>query len=47
MGDSGGKIVLNFSFGNVYSKEDLTADIFEAVEMAQRTGALPGWSFIG
>jgi hypothetical protein len=44
-GDSGNRIVITFNFGSVYSKEELVSDVFESVEMLQRSGALPKWSY--
>lgn len=43
--NSGGVINLNISTGNVYSMDDLVRAIFEAIERAQRTGALPRWRY--
>lgn len=43
--NNGGVINLNISTGNVYSMDDLVRAIFEAIERAQRTGALPRWRY--
>ena len=40
-----GTVILNFNFGNVYSKEELVSDVFESVEKLQRIGSLPKWKY--
>ena len=40
-----GVINVNISIGTVYSKDQLSDEIFHAIERAQRTGALPSWRY--
>ena len=40
-----GVINLTINIGTVYSKEELSEEIFNGIERAQRTGALPNWRY--
>lgn len=40
-----GVINLTIHIGTVYSKEELSEEIFNGIERAQRTGALPNWRY--
>ena len=43
--NNGGVINLVINVGTAYSGDQLTEDVFRAIERAQRTGALPKWRY--
>ena len=43
--NNGGAINLVINVGTAYSGDQLTEDVFRAIERAQRTGALPKWRY--
>ena len=43
--NNGGVINLVINVGTAYSGDQLTEDVFKAIERAQRTGALPKWRY--
>lgn len=44
--NDGGVINLVVNVGTAYNSDQLTEDIFRAIERAQRTGALPRWRYV-
>ncbi len=45
MGFGGNGISLTIQTGDVYTKDDLSRQIYEGIQKAQRTGLLPGWKY--
>ena len=44
--NDGGVINLVVNVGTAYNSDQLTEDVFRAIERAQRTGALPRWRYV-
>ena len=44
-GDNGGVINISISIGTAYSSDQLSRDVYEGIERAQRTGLLPKWRY--